>query len=199
MMRNFLVEALMLLAESAGLERGRADVREHARPDRGPPRAERLRRRARDDLRARPAGRPPTSGAAGGSCRCGAGGSTCSRSATAWRHRPRSSSRATRRSRRSSAATSSSTRIRRPGRGRWPPCARSGPAAGPAHDRRAGPATGLPLARAPARARAFDDDRSARGERVDERPRVERGFRRMDARPARRARRGRRRSPPRCR
>ena len=47
-----------------------------------------------------------------------------SRSATGWRARRGSSSRATRRSRRSSAATCSSTRTRRPAPGRWPP---SGP------------------------------------------------------------------------
>ena len=53
MMRNFLVEALMLLAESAGL------VVDEPRFECTPvltARAERLRRRARDDRRARPAG-----------------------------------------------------------------------------------------------------------------------------------------------
>ncbi len=75
MMRNFLVEALMLLGESAGLELDEPVFESVPVLSDGPARAGRLRRGARDDLRPRPHGSRRTSAAAGASSRSGAAGS----------------------------------------------------------------------------------------------------------------------------
>ena len=119
MMRNFLVEALMLLGESAGLELDEpvfesvpvlsSERRERAGYVVEPGTICGHDRQVTANVRG--------AAAAAGSSRSGAVGST--RSATAWKARRASSSTAIHPSRRSSAATCSSTRIRRPAPGRW--------------------------------------------------------------------------------
>ena len=127
MMRNFLVEALMLLGESSGLELEEPVFESVAGAVVGAARASRVRRRAGHDLWPRPAGhgerpgrRPPGLGLARPVRLAERDGMEA---------RPVSSWRATRLSRRSFAATCSSTRIRRPARGRWPRSAAPGSAA----------------------------------------------------------------------
>ena len=180
-------------ADAAGrvgrARRGRADLREHPRPDRV--------RRERNGYVAEP-------GTIGGHDRRAAanirGGGRLvsvwrglfdlSRSATAWRASAGSSSTATRRSRRPSGATSSSIPTRRPGRGRWPRCVRSGSChrgctrstSWPSDRSSARPAGG-PASAAVSPSSSTTSPRSASA--VDERPRSERRLRWMDAgRPA---------------
>ena len=124
MMRNFLVEALMLLGESGGLELDEPVFESVPVLSDDPARAGRVTSSSRARSAATIDGSRPTSVAADVSSRCGAAGSTSSPTATAWRGPRAWSSRAIRPSRRSSAATSSSTRIRRPARGRWRPSGR---------------------------------------------------------------------------
>ena len=143
-----------------GLEIDEPIVREHSRPDRCSPRAERLRRRAWDDRRPRPAGAAANIRGGGRLVSLWRGlGSTSSRSATAWKASAR-------------VIVDGDPPFETIVRGdlfldTYPPTGARAMAAvrplrllppGAAHDRRASAATDLRVGRASARLLAFDHD-----------------------------------------